>query len=266
MSGVRYGCVVRRARAAITALVATSTGCSFRDLSSLGPPIDGGPAAEATVSGGCPGRAGPPGVRVGAFCIDRTEVTNSEYEAFLSSAPAVAAQPASCAANTSFEPRPSPSWPGPPTAAVLNIDWSDAAAYCAWAGKRLCGRIGGGGNVPRAEVDDASRDEWFFACSGGGERAFPYGASYVRGRCNDSEVARPVGGSPGCEGGAPGVFDLSGGVWEWVDACEGDRCALRGGSFSHEGVGLGCAFGPVGFTERRTEAVGDVGIRCCASP
>ena len=50
--------------------------------------------------------------------------------------------------NTTFAPlNVEVTWP--PTAGqedypVVNVDWCDAASFCQWSGKRLCGRLGPG--------------------------------------------------------------------------------------------------------------------------
>jgi len=80
----------------------------------------------------------------------------------------------------------------------------------------------------------------FFACSHDGAQRFPYGNVYDRSACTtddpDGSVA-PVKSKPTCEGGYPGIFDMSGNVFEWVDTCEvadgsPSSCWIRGGSYA----------------------------------
>jgi ELWxxDGT repeat protein len=66
------------------------------------------PSADAGTGGGaCPSQVPPAMVRVGAngaYCIDSTEVTNADYQAFLQAkGTSTAGQPAGCA-NTTFHP------------------------------------------------------------------------------------------------------------------------------------------------------------------
>jgi hypothetical protein len=119
---------------------------------------EGGAGAEPadvaqpdSIAGSCPsGLPGPAMVPAGAFalptmCIDATEVTNAHYAAFLASSPAPGSGPGACTWNVRYEPLFH--WPPPPERAafpVVDVDWCDAFAYCAWAGKRLCGDPGGG--------------------------------------------------------------------------------------------------------------------------
>lgn len=46
-----------------------------------------------------------------------------------------------------------------------------------------------GGNVdPQTDHVNAATNEWFHACSNGGERAWPYGDAYEAGVCHDVAV------------------------------------------------------------------------------
>src|SRR5690348_8422215 len=153
-------------------------------------------ASDAAVLGeaGCPTGRGPAMIEINdvptPYCIDSTEVTNADYKAFLDSSPSTAGQPPGiCDFNTTFVPETldgSAEWP--PSAAadafpVVYIDWCDAYAYCAWAGKRLCGEIGGGPN-PINEYALPSRSQWYHACSENGARVYPYGNDYDASICN----------------------------------------------------------------------------------
>jgi formylglycine-generating enzyme required for sulfatase activity len=171
----------------------------------------------------------------------------------------------------SLDPAIAPSFP------IVCVDWCDAFAYCEWAGKRLCGKIGGGPNAFGAPAD-ASMSQWYRACSAGGSKAYPYGNQFDEMACvgdhydgqpgyqMGSDVAQEVGSAQGCEGGSPGVYDLSGNVREWEDSCEtaegnSDKCYRRGGGFKDNASAQMCA-GQA--TSNRSAAVNDLGFRCCA--
>ncbi len=175
-----------------------------------------------------------------AYRIDSTEVTNAQYAQFISASVDPSTQPADCTWNTSFAPDISN---GGCTAAiedpvkranypVVCVDWCDARAYCEWAGKRLC--LGKGG----APTNGEESGEWSSACSAQFTRKFPYGDTYDPTACNGKDLAAgglvEVGSLPGCEGGIPGVFDMSGNVEEWVGSCAGAgadaQCRSSGGS------------------------------------
>lgn len=242
-------------------------------------------SSDGADGGPCSGKAGPAMVAVGNFCIDSTEVTNEQYAAFLAALAGGAAvtQPAAlCAWNTDLQPSPT-SCPSPRVDALVNpdlpvacVDWCDAYAYCAWAGKRLCGKIGGGG------VDFATptslQGQWMTACSANGTRVYPYGDSYQPGVCNsvdrDAGHVLPVGTLPGCVGGSPGIYDMAGNVEEWMDSCEdnqeggaNDRCLEIGDSFSYS-YARPTTPGQCGvqgdYDERNVNIYDSVGIRCCS--
>jgi hypothetical protein len=235
-----------------------------------------GAASEATGDPGpCQDVCGTPGcgacpdadmVAYPGFSIGAREVSNGEYQQFLAAEQDPAMQPDECAWNDDYTPA---SWPASdPKLPVVDIDWCDARAYCAWAGQRLCGAISGGPASP-LEIVDPSENQWYRACSNGDYRPYPYGYFYNKLACNGADALLGgllgVGLLPGCAPPGVGVFDLSGNVWEWVDSCFGDgpdaECMRRGGSFYSDPSALRC---DVLSTRPRSTAVHYVGIRCCS--
>jgi formylglycine-generating enzyme len=236
-------------------------------------------AADAADAGPpCPdtGR-GPRMVRAGGYCIDATEVTNRQYLAFVTAKGTdLAGQPTGCAKNAAYVPETNqPPWPAPAERAdhpVVNVDWCDAHAFCEWAGKRLCGKIGGGGLARTAAVDPAT-SQWASACSRTGSLKFPYGPTFKQGACNVQMLAPPAGSAAaagttaGCQGGYDGLYDMVGNVEEWVDACGqdatmADTCALMGGSFAPAADQPSCADGSA--QDRRLSVFSARGFRCCS--
>lgn len=206
-------------------------------------------------------------VELGAdtFCIGYREVTRGEYRSFLA-APNQPPAGAACAWNSSYAPE---GWPaadnGDGDFPASGVDWCDAAAFCAWRGRRLCGARGGG-TSDYAEFA-SSTDQWFIACTGPAGEPFPYGSSYDPTECNGDAGFGPRPATGGaCSGGWPGLLDMSGNVWEWTDSCDDvagryDHCRQRGGSFGSSALQLRC---DTDFVGRRDDQRPDVGFRCCS--
>jgi formylglycine-generating enzyme required for sulfatase activity len=235
---------------------------------------------------GCPpGRHGPTSVRIptsnsaahgGAFCIDTTEVTNAQYRQFLAAGlPAGTALPSACSGQTDFAPRDGqgnvvPFLPGQESFPVVQVNWCDAYAYCAWAGKRMCGQIGGGALAEGPTESNATLAQWYAACSRGGSLPYPYGNAYNMATCGGGGAGAgsplgPVAVRARCVGGYPGIHDMSGNVWEWNDVCADDSaasfCHAYGGAFdSLMPPELACT-GERNWT--RSSGAMNIGIRCC---
>jgi hypothetical protein len=239
------------------------------------------------MGGGCPAPGGGP-VMVRAdlaaqpFCIDATEVTNVQYAAFLAATgngTQTGGQPSVCSWNASYLPGSGDlAWPyasGKENRPVVNVDWCDARAFCKWSGKRLCGGVGGGALASATSAGDPASSQWANACSLAGQRSYPYGSLWDGKACNTAAPAEKaqyiadVMHFPGCNGGYSGVFDMTGNVEEWVDACDkstggSDLCASAGASAYEAGLApadVTCTESVYG-TPRNTQYV-FLGFRCC---
>jgi sulfatase modifying factor 1 len=259
----------------------------------------GGASAGSTGAGGSAGgpvncAIGKPGAILveitsasGTFCIDRTEATNADYAQFLASNPTAALESTACKSNTDFTPASDGTNctqydpVGKPKDPIACVNWCDAQAFCAWAGKRLCGKIGGGTNAV-GSFADATKSEWYDACSHAGQYKFPYGAqgdTYSPDACigSDSGFSRPAAvPTPSCQGGYDGVFDMSGNVSEWEDSCAAnsgltDQCLYRGGSYLDLDTGTtptllcnsGTSATPKAASKARSTRDKEIGFRCC---
>jgi formylglycine-generating enzyme required for sulfatase activity len=217
-----------------------------------------------TGCGSCPDAAVVTGP---AFDIDRTEVTRTAYQAWLAVGPRPADLPSACAGHSSFTP--AEAWPpdaGNRQDPVASVSWCAAWAYCHWARRHLCGAFDGGA-LASGDYRDPSSSEWMAAC---GPADFPYGVSYDASACNGAHSSTPAAAGvcsfSGCDGGLPGLCDMSGNVGEWEDACDTgagllDECHVRGGTFQDQAGFLRCD--DPGSASRDTR-LPTIGFRCCA--
>ena len=155
-------------------------------------------------------------VTLSAYCIDRTEVTVKAYTACVADGRCVAAH---------IEASPFCNREDRPHHPINCVDWNQASAYCAWAGKRL-----------------PTEAEWEYAARGSDGRTYPWGNAAPSAKrlnaCGSEcvamakrvfdrdwramydgsdgwETTAPVGGFPA--GASPfGALDMAGNVWEWT--------------------------------------------------
>ncbi len=138
-------------------------------------------------------------VSLGDYYIDKYEVTNLQYRAFI--------EASGRRSPGHFRNRSYP--PGKADHPVTFVSWFDARDYCHWAGKRL-----------------PTEQEWEKAARGSEGRIFPWGDKFGIERANTPvrwETLKrqgdttPVGAFPG--GVSPyGLYDMSGNVWEWTSS------------------------------------------------
>jgi formylglycine-generating enzyme required for sulfatase activity len=199
-------------------------------------------------------------VYVNAFFMDMYHVSVGQYAKFLDETPHDAPPEWNIMSRAQHQKRP-----------VVNVEWTDAAAYCTWAGKRL-----------------PTEAEWEKAARGTDGRVYPWGDEYpTRLRANsgndkwsDHWVVAPVGTLEA--GKSPyGIYDMAGNVWEWVSDWyapdyyrtgplrnptgppTGEYKVVRGGSWGSNVEGLRSA-------ERETHVQSfrgfGTGFRCAKTP
>jgi serine/threonine protein kinase/formylglycine-generating enzyme required for sulfatase activity len=147
-------------------------------------------------SDGEPQEGPPHSITVGAFSIDRTEVTNAEYAQFV-------AETGHAVPSHFRNGKPlsgQEQWP------VTNVSMDDAKAFAAWRSKR-------DGVTYRLPTEE----EWEFAARDGNEGGlFPWGNDWADGKANVNTASlKPVGSSPEDKTRA-GVMDMIGNAYEWT--------------------------------------------------
>lgn len=218
-----------------------------------------------------------------AFLIDRTEVTNAQYEEFLHAEPKPVPDPLLCP----DAPRTDAGSLGAPCKALLAsdagtapdlprvcVDWCDAQTYCAWAGKSLC-------RDTSKTLDGAAlqqNSDFFAACTldstASATPVYSCGSGCRVEDCNGKDstsVPRvlPVGSQNACHVGpdACSIADLSGNVEEWTGGCvtndSSGNCVVRGGYFDSSAMDLECSSSKA---VQRTKSFVTLGFRCCVDP
>jgi formylglycine-generating enzyme required for sulfatase activity len=138
-------------------------------------------------------------VYLDGYYIDRYEVTNQQFQAFVDASGYVTDAEHKNEAHTWRTEYTS----GKDNHAVVWMSWNDARAYCRWAGKRL-----------------PTEAEWEKAARGTDARLWPWGNRWDAERLNSGAngigTTTPVGSYR--EGTSPyGAMDMAGNVWEWVN-------------------------------------------------
>lgn len=131
-------------------------------------------------------------VAVKAFFIDLNEVTNEEYQRFVSATKRRA--PAHWVGGKIPD--------GQMKLPVVNVSWGDANAYARWAKKRL-----------------PTEAEWEFAARGTDGRVYPWGNAWKPDYANagQGKKGRILEAGSYAPGASPfGALDMCGNVWEWT--------------------------------------------------
>ena len=155
-------------------------------------------------------------VKLSAYAIDLTPVTNAQYAAFVK--------------DSGYKPRHQKNFlkhwvngkppEGKEDHPVVYVDLEDARAYAKWAGKRL-----------------PTENEWQYAAQGPKGLKYPWGNKMKLSACNDGQTGGTTSVYKFPEGRSPfGCYDMSGNTWEWTESERSNEgrtrfCFVRGGSF-----------------------------------
>jgi formylglycine-generating enzyme required for sulfatase activity len=213
------------------------------------------------------------------FWMDTTEVTVTDYAEFLRGAPPP--QDSLCAWNVPGGSGGTPGFEPSSTCAaqagldggtgsnqpMTCVDWCDALAFCAYAGKDLC-------RDDIAFPSDSAKSDFYRACAGpNGSNTYGCAAGCSATVCNGASsgnnAIQPVGAIPACSvlssDGTTEIFDLSGNVSEWTNSCspntETGQCMTRGGAYLSTDSALECA---TSAPTARKATFPSLGFRCCA--
>jgi formylglycine-generating enzyme required for sulfatase activity len=202
-------------------------------------------------------------VTLDAYWIDQTEVTNAMYALCVTSGDCT--PPKSVASFTHMNYYTDSQFADYP---MMNVDWSQADAYCRWAGRRL-----------------PTEAEWEKAARGTDGRIYPWGnlppdKTLVNYNSINSEDTTKVGSFPA--GASPyGAFDMAGNVWEWMadwysdtyyqdslannpaGPSSGDSRVVHGGSCFKDAGFIRSAF-RYGMSPDTVDS--EFGFRCATSP
>jgi len=200
-------------------------------------------------------------VRLDGYAIDKYEVTNHQYAAFVAATNHRKAGPPSRYAKNMARMRGA-------NQPVVYVSWNDADAYCRWKGKRL-----------------PTEAEWEKAMRGGDKRLWPWGnevdplaTNWAVAR-DGYDVTAPVGSFP--RDVSPfGVADGAGNVIEWVADWYGEDVygtpadrnpkgpefgtykVLRGGAYTTSGTDVRVTSRSKMVPDFRDETIG---FRCAVS-
>ncbi len=222
--------------------------------------IPAGPFTRGTIAGGFDEQPVKQ-VYLDVYAIDKYEVTNHQYAAFVAATNHRKAGPPSRYAKNMERMRGA-------NQPVVYVSWDDASAYCRWKGKRL-----------------PTEAEWEKAMRGGDKRLWPWGneldplASNWAVARDGYDVTAPVGSFP--RDVSPfGVADGAGNVIEWVADWYGEEVygtaadknpkgpefgtykVLRGGAYTTSGTDVRVTSRSKMVPDFRDETIG---FRCAVS-
>jgi sugar-specific transcriptional regulator TrmB len=171
-----------------------------------------------------------------SFLIDKTPVTNIQYQKFIK--------------ETGYHAPES--WKnkqitkGQENHPVVSVSWYDATAYANFVGKRL-----------------PTDEEWEKSARGNDKRIYPWGNNFDENFCN---VLRKNKGTTPVEKytlgkSYYGVYDMAGNTWEWTDteADEKKSRIIKGGSWSDNENTAQCFYKTTEYIDKKYD---NLGFRC----